>query len=392
MHRSVYLAILFSVGCYFPTSIGGVPSRLLMILGFVISICAIAYGLQRYGAAEKAIIYCCLPIVIILCFFTIFGGLNVIRLGNLAVFVAAGLMFSMRIRCDREVWAQRLLIAISIVNVALGVAMILHWAAACDFLIAIYNDKYQELLPLMIASHKPVLTYATHSLAGFFVYMFFWLNLRAFEQTRQKIHVGLAILHALLCVSLFSHTSFVFSVAAFCELIWLGWKNARLNTIVCVAIVISLTPACIRLLLPEASSFDDVKELLTVMWTEGSSGIAGRYGIGGDLRPTWAYITAHPFSGIGVSTSPQYIEDDSGPLTYLLSGSLPLLTLMYGGLWFFLRRNLELRTCVHLYICILLTEAGYAVLLYQRSLCLLPAFVLLLSTFDVKARKVYVCA
>ena len=39
-----------------------------------------------------------------------------------------------------------------------------------------YAQFYEELLPAMLGLHKPILAFGTHSLAGFFAYLLFWLN------------------------------------------------------------------------------------------------------------------------------------------------------------------------------------------------------------------------
>jgi hypothetical protein len=128
-----------------------------------------------------------------------------------------------KLRCGN---LTRLLAVVSIANVCIGISMVTVESVA-DFMAANYNSFSDGLVVAMVAAHKPVLTFATHSLAGAFVYLFFWLNFRTYQKTGKSLHLVLAVLHAAMCIALMSVTSLGFAVLAIAELAWnFRWTSA----------------------------------------------------------------------------------------------------------------------------------------------------------------------
>jgi hypothetical protein len=112
------------------------------------------------------------------------------------------------------------------------------------------------------------------------------------------------------------------------------------------------------------------------------NGLLPRYGPGGALRAPLTYLFDHPMSPIGFITPSAVAAGDtalgdSGPVEYLLRGSIPLLVLVYFGLYKFLRFNLPLREhALFLFLVIVAFEIGFSSLIYFRTLYLLPFFVI----------------
>jgi hypothetical protein len=219
--------------------------------------------------------------------------------------------------------------------------------------------------------------------------MFYWLNFRTFQVTGRRLNLACAIVHALLCAALLSHASFGFAALAFSEMGWHALSRSRYVTIASVLALAALMPVVIRAFDPKTSGWnaiqDVAKDYVVYTWVDKEGGLLARYGAGGDLAEPVAYIANHPLRPIGLSSSEKYVLVDSGPVEYMMRGSLLLVILIYGGLWYFLRAHLQLWDALRMMLCVLVMETGFSVLLYQRTALLLPAFVLYLSGLDVRS-------
>jgi hypothetical protein len=318
---------------------------------------------------------------------TLFGSLTTIRLEKVGIFGTMAMMLCLRFRGERV--GSNALLIVSTINIAIGIGIIAGIEPVVLWVERFYSAFFDGLVPSMLDLHKPVLSYGTHSIAAFFLYMFYWLNFRTFQVTGRRLNLACAIVHALLCAALLSHASFGFAALAFSEMGWHALSRSRYVTIASVLALAALMPVVIRAFDPKTSGWnaiqDVAKDYVVYTWVDKEGGLLARYGAGGDLAEPVAYIANHPLRPIGLSSSEKYVLVDSGPVEYMMRGSLLLVILIYGGLWYFLRAHLQLWDALRMMLCVLVMETGFSVLLYQRTALLLPAFVLYLSGLDVRS-------
>jgi hypothetical protein len=140
------------------------------------------------------------------------------------------------------------------------------------------------------------------------------------------------------------------------------------------------------LLEEQISSSEELQVITGNALNSAISGPLARYGPGGNvLSTTISYVIKHPLSPIGMAMPISTDVVDSGPFEYLLRGSLPLLVLMYFGLYRFLSHNLFSRNhFLTLFVAILLLESAITSLTYYRTACLLPFFVIWLNQIASK--------
>jgi hypothetical protein len=359
-------------GLYFPSSSG--EGVFVSRASFAVSVILLATLALRVGLDESIVLWFSGPIVIWLglCTLPALFRLHMLTLTPFTLFYPLAFMFSVKagkLRCGNLTY---LLAVVSIANVCLGICM-LTMESVGDFMVAHYNSFTDGLVADMIAAQKPVLTFATHSLAGTFVYLFFWLNFRTYQRTGKRLHLALSLLHVAMCIALMSTTSLGFAVLAIAELAW----NFRLISALSAIAAYFLLPMSLR---------GTIGDALSAAWFREGGGFRSRYVGTGPLAYTFSYIHNHPFLPIGMTHSANLFDSngaqtDSGPLVYFLRGSFILVLLIYGGLLLFLRRNLRDRwDCYRLFFVILAAELGFAMLTYTRSFLLLPAFVIYLNS------------
>jgi len=286
--------------------------------------------------------------------------------------------------------------AANIINLVLGIGIILQSDAVTNFLQDHYTYFYPELLATMFALRKPVLTFGSHSVAAFYTFLFFWMNLKTFEREKRWVYLFLAVTQTVFSLFLFSFTSFFFFACELVMLISLLLQRGRQSTIrfafVLVVVVISAVG-----MLPRMSIYDPewnyhLVDYATSFLTSTENGPVGRYSSGGDLAADLKYLGENPLRPVGLSKPNSLFFMDSGPVEYLLRGSLPLLLLIYGGLYIFLCDNMTARRdALALFIVIVLFETGFPILLHLRTLYLLPFFVVYMNGLRItpKAESLY---
>jgi hypothetical protein len=285
-------------------------------------------------------------------------------------------------------------LAANLINIACGVAILAGNEWMGELLSNSYSQFYPELVPAMLGLHKPVLTFGTHSLAGFFLYLFFWLNWETYKARRSPLALFFAVSELILLLAVASFTSLAFAVLALVQMgVWL-WKRSRTIFAAAAVSVALMSLVGVRWYedSPDSSQVLPQVERLILDSSE-ISGPLARYGPGGAARSTVDYLMQHPMSPIGFGPPISISVIDSAPLEYILRGSVPLLVLIYLGLYRFLCHNLQSRAHVlTLFLVILGFETGFTALTYFRTAYLLTFVVIYLKQlapeFDHRATGV----
>jgi hypothetical protein len=183
VNRFLFFWILIA-GMFLPSSVGGNVSKLLFATGFSISAALIAFLSLRVGIHSDLLlcITTAIPVWLISCTLLSMYYVPETNLATLAVFILLGFIYCIKVRKLECSNLEPLLAAVSIINIGLGVTM-LFVTSISALMVAHYNNFYEELVPAMIGAYKPVTFFATHSLAGTFDYLLFFLCFRTYEKT-----------------------------------------------------------------------------------------------------------------------------------------------------------------------------------------------------------------
>ena len=278
-------------------------------------------------------------------------------------------------------FVDAIFIAGNIINIAFGIAIIAGNEWVGQFLVSFYSASYPELVPNMVSLHKPVLAFGTHSLAGFFVYLFFWINWETFKIRRNTLTLCLGLSNFVLLLGLTSFTSFAFSAMAFTQIgVWLRKRSRKAFGAFTLAGVITVSCGIWMVNTQPENWGYSLTEVSKGLPDPEGSGLLARYGSGGNQREIVEYVASHPLSPIGFNIIPYLVPGDSGPLNYVLRGSVPLVFLIYIGLYQFLRYNSHSRKfALAFFLIVLVFETGFAALPYIRTLYLLPFCVVYLN-------------
>lgn len=379
--REVVFVLLLWTGLYFPNSIGGVQSSLFFAISLAVALCLFLYLAWKDGTRPRAVTFLSLPIMIILiaCTFSAqpfrFGWALFALYSLLALLLALDLK---RVYPGRFVNAA--FVAANLLNIASGIAILIGNEWMGHFLSAFYSQFYPELVQTMADLHKPVLTFGTHAAAGFFSYVFFWLNWETYKARRKTHSLFFAFCQFILLVALTSFTSLALAALALVQMsIWF-WKYNRKSLAATALCILLVSPSVVHFVEDQIADSEVRAELAGEYLNSEIGGPLGRYGSGGSERGKVTQLLEHPLSPYGLAMPSDFSMVDSGPLEYLLRGSVPLLVLIYFGLYRFLRHNLASRShSLTLLLLIISCESGFTLLTYVRTLYLLPFFVIYLN-------------
>jgi hypothetical protein len=381
--EGLLVAAMLIVGLYCPTSTQGSPSKILLGFNYVLGAGLVSlFMLKRRDLPSIPARLASLAIIPLLLVFTAIFGLREQSFGELASFLMMALLWMLNLRSVRfGNWLYPLFSAINIANIVLGVAVLAGNSAVAGFLTKFYTQFDDEMVSGMMLMRKPVLTFATHSLAGFFYYLFFHANFQTFKIRGGKLFLILAFCYLLLMASLLSVTGVLLSALGLAQIgiyFLRRLPHPRLILIGVTAAILFVAGA--GSLDPAIRQGSDIASVGRNILMSQQNGFLGRLSPTGTMYPALQYIREHPFSPLGVSRSDNLLVADMGFLDYFIRGSIFLVVWAYGGLFLFLKRSLLVRWDLwFLFGVILGFELGFSVLGYTRMLFLLPFFVIYLN-------------
>lgn len=264
-------------------------------------------------------------------------------------------------------------------SLAFAFALIVKYAVADRFIVNNYSVFYDWLVEGSVDAGKPVLTFGSHSLAGFFFAMFCALNCIRARATRAMQPALLALLDLAACAMLRSVTGFmvllVFLVVFFSSL-QRTWRKPFLLGVSLVGF---------SFLLFNHVAILDAAHVMTEVFSSDANGFLGRYSSHGRAAPMLDYIARNPFRPSGLAYTDEVWVGDSGFLEYWCRGSVVLLALMYRGLWLCLRRAVPGRSArLYVFAMFLMFEFGYTTLVYPRMLGFMPLFFIVFRASQLK--------
>lgn len=377
------IAAWFLVGLYSPSSIGGTYSIALwsgLLLALALLLVTALLHKDGMGSAYRVINSFMLVAVVLAA--TIVSPFPEYRWGGLLPYVVLALLLTVNLREWTATRSLRgALTVANLVNVFVGAAIILGSTSVSDTLVSHYSSFSPDLVSVMTAVRKPVLTFGSHSTAAFFYYLLFLMNFETYKVWRKPSSLAFAACYIVLCFALFSVSGLVFMSFATAQIFLYVTQNNWKLLIASAAVVLATATFLVERYIADLKVVVAYAGLAAEKAaTSEVNGLSGRFSELGTLYSTVNYIADRPFSPVGMGYRTDLFFGDSGPVEYYLRGSLPLVLCIYGGLLVFLRRNLvSKRHAILLFFVILAFECGFTSLTYVRLLYLLPVVIVYLN-------------
>jgi hypothetical protein len=372
---------LVLVGMCFPTSIQGDISKPLLGAFYCVALLLLALIIKRQGTAGFLACLFSFLMIPVLLLFTLTSGLTTYKPGALVGYAALSVLYVVNLKAlSLRKSFFGFFAVMNVLTICVATAILVGYDGVTKFIVANYSSFYPELVQYMMDVRKPVLTFGAHSIAGLLLYFFFFAALQTWRLKKSKLFLVFAHSYVLILYSLLSVTGLTFGTVALFQLFYWLWHEDRklLKVTLSLTFVIAISMA---LFLSSVIPWDDGIDAVKLVLTSTDGGLSGRFLPEGTLYGDLQYLRDNSFSPVGVSFAEQLQFGDSGIVEHLLRGSLPLVLMVYGGLFFFLRRNLVARADVYLiFFSIMAFEAGYSTLTTgYRTLCLIPFFIIYLN-------------
>jgi len=366
---------------YLPSSVGGVISRPLSIVS--ISGTCVLLGLAALAGRRQTpalLAAAALAVITVPTLFTITSPFEQTSAGVVMLYVAQTLLFMVDLRGVRSRSVVTAFSGITAISLALGYALAANVTQADRAMLQGYAAFYPELISNMVGiDDKPVLTFATHSTAGFMIYLFFYLHWRAWLSGGGPWRVAASAGLFGLLLLLRSTTGQAFAAIAALQVALHAWQAAaRLRPLMVVAGSLAVIAGAAVAGIEPGDVADRVRDAIV---GDRIRGLFSRYAADGLLASNMRYLSESPLRPIGFGATDSLYLGDSGLIVNLLRGSVPLLLAVYGGLWLFLRRNLaDSRAATWIWACTVLFEIGFTPLQYFRFVGVLPLIVVFLNS------------
>jgi hypothetical protein len=379
---TILLCLLLGIGFYFPTSRAeNISVKLyLACAGALLAILA-ALLIRRRGILSGFAVVNSAAINALLLVATLFSPFHTFAYGGYIPILLFSVLFCVRVKEIRlGAAARRMFDVANAVNLILAAMLLLEVPMVTEFFLNSYAYGYEELVPYMLEEGKPVLTFGSHSIAGFFFYLLFYVTLQTFVARRSRLNLLYAVCYLGLLLSLDSFTAMVFGALAIVQLtLCFEWRRSAVAALAMSALLVIGTAFAA----PHLDGVADFQKDLVEILGRKENGLLGRYSSTGGLSTNFEYIAEHPFSPIGLGMSWQLWYSDSGPVEYVLKGSFPLLFAVYTGAFLFFRTNLvSKQRALFLFAIFMSFELGYSNLQYIRTQCFLPFLLVYLNWLD----------
>ncbi|MFZ4262392.1 hypothetical protein ACFRAE_10125 [Sphingobacterium sp. HJSM2_6] len=369
--------LLIIIGILFPTSSGGITSNTYYYLVFAL-IFSIYFILPKMIYGTNLVIFILGNLLLIIS--TIFAS-NVFPEFSFGIFPSFFLLFLMYFLNLKEINNGKVLIISFLLSTYIvclfGFGIIVQNDLIINLILDKYVASYEDLVPNMLALRKPVGTFATHSIAALFIFLFLYLNLKTFIIKHKNIYLINAFLLFLLLIFIRSNTSILYTVISIGLFVYL-LRFKGLSSFLPILLIGSIGVYFVLNNQIFLEMFDSID--INYILSSDKNGIAGRYSDESPLLPTIDYILNNPFSPIGLTVSDKLYYSDSGFILYTLRGSIILPIIIYLGFYRFLAKNLQnKKTTNFIFIVIILFEVGYPILINSRFLLIFPFIIIYLN-------------
>ena len=377
-----FIAAIAVIGLYYPSSRAGIINNALWLgLGGFTTLCYAIFLFRKNGALSKGAFANIFIINGLIWLFTLFSPFKEYALGNSIIYLLISLLFVQNLKSVPSTKTVRgAFLLINLINVPFAVLLILSVPFVVDLTLQNYAAYYPELVPFMLELKKPVLTFASHSIAGFYFFIFFWLNFKTYQKKENYLYLVFALCYLILSVFLLSNTAFAYFVFGIGEISLYFIRKKPGAFLIATA---ATTGLCIFFLFINASTSVPFWTAVNAVFAFQGGGLSGRYSSSGDLAGILTFLRTNPISPIGMGYSPRLFYGDSGIILFFLRGSIFLTVSIYAGFWFFLRGNCISRsTSARLFIFFMLFEIGLSNMEYYRTLAFLPFIIVYLNGID----------
>lgn len=363
----IIISLLLLIGLFFPSSnLYTINEQYSVIMLFLLLLFILILFIKN-GIRMRGIKYA-YSIIFLTLLFTSFGLLKYntsqIQTGVFLQMVIFSLVLTInypKIKATKNI--IYLFNLVNTINIPLGLLIMFNDLNVIDFFLKNYSSFYPELIGNMLMNNKPVLYFGSHSIAGFFVYLFFYMNFLLYTKNKSKINLFFALSNIFLLLNIKSVTSLLLFAIAVIQLFYY-FKTSKKSLFIALPLIIYIF----------AKNYSYLDFLINDTFSSTINGFIGRYSGSGVLQQNFEYLENNLLP-IGVlNLDNQIYYTDNGFILNFIRGSIFLVVAIYSGLYNLFSNNVkDNKTALWLFILFFAFEwAAFPILYYIRTLYFIP--------------------
>ncbi len=273
---------------------------------------------------------------------------------------------------------NQVLKVVSIIMIMMGLSIIVNFEPFINMIKGGYDAFYGGLVPTMIMEGKPVNTFGTHSIAGFYLFIFFLMNILAFVKVRQYDNLLYSIVLLYFLIEVKSTTSYVYFVLGIATILLIVFMYNKKYFFV-------LLGGLTLFFLFFGLKSDIVTTLKQNLFSKQSSnGVGIRYGKNGTITVQIARILEKPYKGLGYISIWATYYIDCGITHFAQRVTVLGMLLIYSNFFVFIKRHLGMLVGGAFFLLFMSFEVGFSNLLYFRTLFMLPFILCFFKSIDIR--------
>src|SRR5690348_2359991 len=264
-----------------------------------------------------------LLVLSLLILFTLISPVKEAGYGIFPYYLGCCMLLSLRlqtVRCSQL--TPRIFVVTNVAIILLGIFMVLQDPAVNRFIIDYYSVYGRDKTLFLTGVGKPILTFGTHSVAGFFYMLLIVINCIAAVEKRHPLFLVFGAIELCLLIALSSITSLVYS---FCSLVLLAWAILKtLQTRFALSFglvgILLLGGVFFRESASEVEAGVSSQYLAAISFQ--GSGFSGRYGTDGTVRGNLEKMAEFGLRPLGMAVGDKFMFGDSGIVEFSMRGSV----------------------------------------------------------------------
>lgn len=385
---SMFVTILFFLGLFVPTTIyQWMQNEVFYFIPFFFFLLGL-FILKNYS--DKKQILLAVVMNLLLWIFTIFSPLR-FSFGEAVYYIVLFLMvtsvFQLKFDFPKDYQTYLVNIALQGVTIATSIILIIGFGIIgkfrpiTNFVIGSYPYFYDGLVESMVFQGKPVISFGTHSLAGFYLFLFFVMNLFAFVKKRKALNLIYSLFLILMLLAVKSTTSLLYLIIALVSLLVVCyyWKKPIFIIALSASLIFGIVIGI------KFNLWEILKD--NILGKDSLNGLSIRYRKGGVIYNQIVNILKNPLVGTGTRSVDGTFYIDCG-ITHVGARTGVLgIVLFYAMFFRFIKNNISNKVIgLGLFLLFFSFEIGFANLLYFRTVMTLP-FILFFMTVLAKEKN-----
>ena len=367
LHSYVILG-LTTLGIFLPSSLDGQNTLGVFYVGTssILATMILVSTFKRFDIIRSFLV---IGIVTFLIVNTFFSEYHRYQPGTLLVIFPVLLYMSMDLKGPNIKPLITFLNFISISLFVFAMGVVFDISPIQNFLSRYYVTTFTELYKYMLAAHRPVGPFGSHSIAAFMYYLFFVMYYVLWLRLRKVVYLLFSVMYIVLILNLHSNSALFFTMFAVLTAINTPFLLKKIGFTFFFLNILILT-----MTFTLANGFVDVFSLISGTDT---NGLLSRYGPNGVLQDNIRYLKENFFLGDGIAYTEKLRYTDSGYIRNVLTYGVIGTTMFY--IAFLLSLFKDNRAYVFIiFVAFMFFEIGYDMFFYPRTV-----FILLLLSFFI---------